>query len=209
MGTIKIKGYATKEVNADIIEINISFTAKNAKIAIALEEAKKQSELFLKEISLLGIDVKEFHLGKDKSNEDGYGENKPKIATRTLTLCCKFNPKIINAIISVITKNNLEASIDTNYHCSNQQEIQKELLQEAIQNSRTKAETLASANGQMVKYAESITDDRDDCYGKKGFGGFLSGAVGDILLDEDLLSNALSAKPIEHSETVYVTWVIE
>lgn len=209
MGTIKIKGYATKEVNADIVNITISFTAKNAKVTDALEEVRKQSELFLKEIKSIGFDISKFHLDKDRSSEEGYGDNKTKSATRTMSYRTEFSPKIINTIISVITKNNLEASIETDYLCSNKEEIQKELLQEAIQNSRNNANVLAKANNQKVKYAELISDNKDDYYDKEDWTKTKCGDVCGIELDDELLSNDLVAKKIRHSETVYVTWVIE
>lgn len=209
MGTIKIKGYATKEVNADIVNITISFTAKNAKVTDAFEGVRKQSELFLKEIKSIGFDISKFHLDKDKSNEDGYGDNKTKSATRTMSYMTKFSPKVINSIIDVITKNNLEASIDTEFLYSNKEEIQKELLQEAIQNSRNNANVLAMANNQEVKYAELISDNKDDYYEKEDWTKFKCGDVCGIELGEELLSNDLVAKKIRYSETIYVTWAVE
>ncbi len=50
MGTIKVRGYAEKALNADQIIFTISFISKDIKTAGALDTAKKQCDLFLEEI---------------------------------------------------------------------------------------------------------------------------------------------------------------
>ena len=53
MGKIEVRGYAEKEVNCDLMEITVTFKAKEKTVARASEEVMKQSEVFLKKLKTI------------------------------------------------------------------------------------------------------------------------------------------------------------
>lgn len=54
MSTIKIAGYASKTVDADLVEFNIKFYSKDINTSRATENTRKQTETFLKCCKILG-----------------------------------------------------------------------------------------------------------------------------------------------------------
>ena len=65
MNTIKIKGYASRKVNADRIRYTIGFISKDVKASRASEQVKKQCDIFLKDMKDLGFNVSKLHLDGD------------------------------------------------------------------------------------------------------------------------------------------------
>ena len=105
MSTIKIKGYASKKMNADMIKYTISFMSKNIKTSEASEQTKSQCEAFLNNMKGLSFDVSKFHLEGDNIHEE-YNSDE-KIVSRYISFDFPFDPKINNAIYSIIKKEDL------------------------------------------------------------------------------------------------------
>ena len=60
--------------------------------------------------------------------------------------------------MDILKKNQISALVDTNYYCSKEQELRKELLKEALLDSKSKAELLADANQQILQGIEKIEE---------------------------------------------------
>ena len=209
MNTIKIKGYASRKVNADKIKYTISFISKDVKASRVSEQVKKQCDIFLKDMKEHGFDVSRFHLDEDVIEKE-YNKEEKK-AKRTISFEMPFDPKVNNAIYTIIKKEDLNVETKTDFYLSDTKKIHDELLKEALLDSKRKAEMIASANNQIVKYAELISDNKydaeyDDEDNKLNN---VCAAVRGIILDDNSLSAELSAKQIEEYANLYVTWVIE
>lgn len=63
-----------------------------------------------------------------------------------------------NRVMDILKKNQISALVDTNYYCSKEQELRKELLKEALLDSKSKAELLADANQQILQGIEKIEE---------------------------------------------------
>ena len=209
MSTIKIKGYASKKVNADKIRYNISFISEDLKASRAAEQVKKQCDVFLKNMKEVGFDVSKFHLNNDLI-ERKYSKDEMTVS-RSVSFETAFDPKINNIIYTIIKKEDLNVEAKTEYYLSDRKRFREELLKEAFLDSKRKAELIASAENQKVKYAELISDNKydagyDDEYDENDI--FCGSALG-IELKDDSFSAELSAKQIEEHTELYVTWVIE
>lgn len=209
MGIIKIKGHASRKVNADKVRYRITFISKDVKASRASEQVKTQCDIFLKAMKELGFDVSGFHLDSDVI-ENSYNKDE-KEANRIISFEIKFDPKINNTIYSIVKKEDLNTDIETDFFLSNRKKLCNELLQEALLDSKRKAELIAEANDQKVKYAETICDSSDDLRYNKDYESKERIPM-DILgleLNDKSLSAELSAKQIEEYVDLYVTWVIE
>lgn len=207
MGTIKVKGYAERKVEADSVCFTITFLSKDIKASSAAEEVKKQCEVFLKEINASGIPAKQIHLEEDDiSNVSDYNDGgKLMIAKRILSFNTVFDAAFNNRILKIISENDINAYLDTESYISNKKEIHEELLKEAVKDSRRKAELIAMANDQKVKYIDSVEDDRymDEDDDSPSFLNMISPA------GESLLSDELRGKELTETEEIYIKWVIE
>ncbi len=215
MGKLRVKGTALKYVDADKVDYTIEFVIKRKQQNDAIEILTKQVDLFLSKLKEIGIEPKDISLTKDSiSNSDWANKDSGIQATRTLTITTPFDARINNYILKLIKDNCLDARISVDYSLYNYSKIAKELLSEATNNAKMKADAIASSQGMKVVGIETLADDNySDKYHDRdderadilGFGGF----VGDVLLDDDSLSANLSSKRILVSERVNVEFQIE
>lgn len=208
MGTIKVKGYVEKEVAADLAEYVISFRGRDIKTSVSVNDARRQSEIFLKEMKDAGFDISQMHLDDDNIDDYRYDDRSTKSTNRKKSFKVKFDPKISNLILSIIERNNLNVSIQTRFDISDKKSLHEELLKEAVKESKNRAELIASVNGQTVKYIDSVEDDiyeeeeKIDVFGMKLLESCVPGA-------DAYISDDLQGKLITQSATVYIKWVIE
>ncbi len=207
MGTIRVSGYAEKRVNADQTVYNITFLSKDVKSSAALDSVKKQCDAFLEKVSETGIDIARIHLDKDGVNENSYYESKAKTSRRVISFRTGFDPKINNRIIEIISQLNLNVEISTEYVLSGWEEIHEELIKKAVMDSKRKAELIAEANGQKVKYISSVSDEMYDDEREDYEGCGLAEPKCEIIGNS--LSDKLCARELVETETLYVTWAIE
>lgn len=208
MSTIKIKGYASRKVNADRIRYRVIFTAKDTKTFKASEQIRKQCEAFLKNMKDAGFDISKFRLDGDLI-EKKYNET-DKTASRSISFDTAFDPRINNSIYNVIREENLNIEMHADFYLSYRNKLQKELMKEALLDSRNKAEMIASVNGQRISHAELVTDNRydadyDDDYDEDKSHIDVLG----IELNDDSFSGVLLGKLIEEHAELYVTWQVE
>lgn len=209
MNTIKIKGYASRKVNANMIRYKITFVAKDIRPSKASERVTNHSEAFLRDMKEVGFDVSKFHMEKDEITKQYKDEGKYVI--RTFSFEIPFDPKVNNLIYAIVRKEDLNVETETEFFLSDRNQIRDELLQEALLDSKKKAEMIAAANNQKVLYAELISDNKYDADYDKDFDDvkYRVGDVCGIMFDDNSLSAELSAKQIEEHAELYVTWVVE
>ena len=151
--------------------------------------------------------MKQIHLEEDDiSNVNDYNDNgKLMIAKRILSFNTGFDAGFNNRILKIISENDINAYLDTESYISNKKEIHEELLKEAVKDSRRKAELIAMANDQKVKYIDSVEDDRymDEDDDSPSFMNIIAPA------GEGLLSDELRGEELTETEEIYIKWVIE
>lgn len=213
MGKLRVKGTALKYVDADKVDYTIEFVVKRKQQNDAIEILTKQAELFLSKLKEIGIEPKDISLTKDSiSNSDWTNKDSGIQATRTLTITTPFDARINNYILKLIKNNCFDARISVDYSLYNYSKIAKELLSEATNNAKMKADAIASAQGMKVVGIETLADDNytDKYYDEdeRDYINVKCGNVGDLLLDDDSLSAKLGSKRILVSERVNVEFQI-
>ncbi len=209
MGKIKTKGYAEKIVSADVTEYNLTFKVKDASIDKCIKKVQEDCEKFLEEIKKVGIEIKNVHLENDNIFEEYENHNERRITykcvERMISFKTKFCMDINNKIQEIIGDNNLNVKYSTSYIVSNVDEIHKDLLKEAVKNSKQKAEIIASANNQSIKGIEYVSDEGYDDSVMLGKDSIELGSARCM----NMLSSELSAKERTETEEIYVTWIVE
>ena len=192
MGTIEIKGYAERKVNADTVEYYINFFSHERKVSEALKNSKEQCELFLSELKKRGFDISKIHLSEDKVDEHRYNDSHVE-AEREIHFRNAFDPAFNNVINEIVHKNDLSVSISTEYSYSKKEELHEELISETT--------------GQKVKYIDSVSDD-----GYFDYPGDETSYIKALVAEEpysDDAFNELSGKELIESESICVTWSID
>ena len=208
MGKLMIKGEAKRRVEADIETITIRFQSREGTSANAAERVISDSEEFLEIIKELGVDLSSIQLANDGIDQDSYNDDIEVTATRELMIEIGYDIRFNNDILDIIQKNNMNVDLEVVHDISNRSALHEELIQEAVADSRKKAELIASATGQKiigideVHLGERYVESRMDwmCQEKERSIARPRAAM---------LSDQLKAPVVTESETVNVTWIIE
>ena len=203
MGKIKVRGYAQEKVEVDKCEYNICFECTNSLQEDAIKRVNDNCELFLTKLKESGVDLKDIRLTGDDISDSYYQKNK-KSYSRCISYTSDASVKTNNFILNLIKDNKIVADVRTNYFYSKKEELHKELLRRAVEDSRENAEIIALANNNKVisidyltfdryDYDDVLIEDRNVC---------MPNSVGCI---SDELSNSLEVE----SEELYITWNIE
>ena len=208
MGKLMIKGEAKRRVEADMETITIRFQSREGTSANAAERVISDSEEFLEIIKELGVDLSSIQLTNDDIEQDSYNDDIEVTATRELMIEIGYDIRFNNDILDIIQKNNMNVDLEVVHDISNRSALHEELIQEAVADSRKKAELIASATGQKiigideVHLGERYVESRMDwmCQEKERSIARPRAAM---------LSDQLKAPVVTESETVNVTWIIE
>ncbi len=165
MGVFEIRSKAEREVAADIAEISITFKASGTRTDKVSGSVMDACERFLGEISELGIDPKDVHMTDDVvSSQYNYRDNEKEDARRRLEIIMSVDMKLINALRSILQKGEYDFIFLVEQRISNVEEIHRELVKEALLNSRKSAEDLAESMGMKVDSIESLEEEADRTY---------------------------------------------
>ena len=151
MGKIEVRGFAEKEVNYDVTEINITFMAKEKTASRAAEGVLKQSEMFLGKLRDKGVKLENLYFqGDSVDNSYPMREEQFAIAERKIQLVIPFNMAFMNYIMELTQKYDGDVEYDVKFRLSEPEKIHVELRKEAMLDAKKKAEGIAAVLGKRV-----------------------------------------------------------
>ncbi|MBQ8279118.1 MAG: SIMPL domain-containing protein [Roseburia sp.] len=216
MGKIEIKGYATRRVHCDAMELVITFTADATSSKAASKQVMEQCELCLEKLEELGINISKIQISDDSTQKSRYREERSHSANRSITLKSKFDMVLVNTIRELLNTLKVETDVTINFTFSNSKQLKTELLKEALLDSRQKATDIAKALDQKVvclisankKSSYDIDYDEEDDE--------LVCEQADLVLRKTIKipqflkrSSLLSSPEITESEEITAVWEIE
>ena len=211
MGEMAIKGYAERRVECDVVEYTLCFKADGITIPEAVKAVNTELEHFLEIMEKSGVTAGKFEL-EDNSTSEKYNseeEEKPFYSKRKISIRMPLSTQSINNMMQYIAEYKLNVDLSEEYYCSDMAEIHKELLREAVADSRNKAELIASFTGQKIKgiksvitnyaeYERELLRKRDQELGIH--------KIGETHIAR---ANRISSPTTDQEETVEVIWLIE
>lgn len=209
MGKLMITGKAEREVYYDVVELTVTFYNDDKNSSDAIDTTIRQSEKFLSIIASNGADISKIRMDDDSLERSSrYDDKRRSSARRSFTLRTAFDMKFINSISQIIRNENFNAEIDYDYLLSNKEEIHKELLKEALEDSRKKAEMIAETVGEKITGIDEMKHESIATNIKyREFERGLS--YMERYESESSYSDELSSPVATETETVNVTWIIE
>lgn len=205
MGTIQVSGKAARKVECDILEYTLTFTRTKGSVSLAIEAVEKDMEKTLEALKDFGVAIEHIHVEKD-SVDEGYSQKDTAVfeCERKVRFRVKANNAFTNRLMDILKNNRISALVDTNYYYSEEQRLRKELLKEALLDSKSKAELLAGANQQTVLGIEKIEESgRYEnpvdfmCIGQAKY------------TERKSLSDQLGTKELNIEAEILVTWNIQ
>lgn len=209
MGEMTVKGYAERRVERDVVEVILKFIGEGTTIPEAVQKSSDELEKFLRIFEENGIDSGVFKIIDNSTSKKYRSENKkmPYESKRAISIKMPMNSANVDSMMQYISNYQINVEILDTYQYSRKIELHKELLKEAVDDSRAKAEMIASCAGQRIKGIKSVNadfsssdkhmvfDDLSDCF--------------DIAPCSVSRARKLSAPIIKETEEVEVVWLIE
>ena len=210
MGTIKTRGIAEREVPADTTTFTIRFKTRDIKEDKAITKCTEICEGFLKDIMGMGLKLDDIELSEDRLSTGSYDDKTMRLCEKSIKFKTPCSPKFNSMISRIIAKGKYEVDLSKDDCVKKDAQIREQLLVEAIQDSRRKAELIASADGRRIIDIDSVCDNRyADYWEDEDLMEARCGNVTGILLDDDnsLLSN-LAAPKVTIQETINISWSV-
>ena len=202
MGEITVRGHAKRSVESDRVRYNLEFEETAETLDEALGAVEKKVEAFLQEMEELGIDITKIQLDRDQSGKNWRNEKEMRSFTRSLRFLAPSSPAFFNRVNAILQKEKIDINYYTSPLYSKEKELRNELLQEAVQDSRKKAELIASVYDQKITGIGKVS--YDNVYGV--FAEECETAV--PMMAKRNLSDQLKNGFLDYEETVYVTWIV-
>lgn len=211
MGEIMVKGTASKEIICDTAVYTFEFSEKANTVPEAAEKVKQEVERFLQVMCAKGIAADSFQSGDISTNESGYRrENEPPCtASRTLRLAGGYKESDTNLFFSLIAEEHFNIAFSRETDVSSKEEIRRDLLRKAVENSREKAEMIASCAGEKVIGIKKVNANRsafdDDDAEFDDPESFMCCEEGST----ERLTNRLAPSTVTEEVSIDVIWLIE
>lgn len=151
MGKILVKGKTERQYEADICVIHLTISSNHSDSSAATKEADKMMEELLQAMENIGIEVECFRITIDKTTiASHYDDLKGYVSTRHLELRAAKSMTLVNDIREVIGNGFPKVAVAVSYAISDEGKYRRELLQEAIHDSRERADMMAATVGCKV-----------------------------------------------------------
>ena len=214
MGKIMVIGKAERKYSADLCNVNLEVETTRKTANEASKASSEQCERLLSKLQELGIEPDRIEIHYDQvDRKSDYHSNEISYESRkSLWLHIPADMQLVNAIRSIIEAGFEDISFSTLYSVSNEIALNRQLLKEAISDSRNKADLLASSMGLKITGVDSanLSGDEDAydlakdeeeeydrvCYARKAASGYP-------------LSDKLKPNEVELNAAVKIVWLIE
>jgi len=209
------EGIAEKLVPPDIVTINLNFNYKNKNYDELLKEAVLEINDFIKEIlnkyNLKNTDLKTTNFVIKKENKynektntyefDAYSYN------QSASITFIYNYTILPNIINDISKLSNAPSYNIVFNIKNKEKYRNELIKEAFENAKEKAEIISlSANKTLKDCIKTDFKEINDIYRENIFNSIME--TKNLNLSNKIFEN-ITPEDIKLTEKIYTIWIAE
>lgn len=210
-GEIKVSGTAKKRIPADKMSIEITIQAAEKTSARALENVKKYCEQFLETLGSKNMDISQIRLENDSVEEyRNYSSGEvDMIAKRKIEVDMDADIKVANAILYLVEKSHSDMQVKFTYYLSDLEDVHKQLLKEAILDSKKQAEIMAAAIGEKIIGVKEIKNQELSYRHFKEHEVAFAPAGLDEINKETPFADSLGLPLKEEREIIDVIWYLE
>ncbi len=202
MAEITVRGYAKRSVESDRVRYYLDFEETAGTLPEALKGVEGKVESFLEGMKELGIDVSLIQLDRDQSGKVWRNDGELRSFTRSLRFLAPSSAMFLNRVNGLLQERGIDLTYRTEPVYSGEKELKSRLLKEAVQDSRKKAELIASIYDQTITGIGKVSYDRIDSITVEECANDMAPMMRKSLSDE--LKNGF----LDYEETVYVTWIV-
>jgi len=167
MGKIMVTTKIERKIDPDRCRISLTVRAEEKTSQKAAVACRERCEKLLSKLNAVGFPPENIELADDRIAEttDYQTHTVNYYSKRTLRLDTAADVRIVNVLRGIIEDEKDDAELSTSYYLSNEDELRKELLNEAITASRAKAELFAaSANAKVIGVHTANLDGTEEIF---------------------------------------------
>ena len=204
MGKIKMGGNASMKFDPDYYEFHIIVSVISGTSGNAISKGRTRTEEILRQLQdKLKIDINNIILKGEKTNalynrKDGYGFKKE------FYFCYSASNHITEDIVSLLEKMS-DVEYDVKFKLENETEKEQQVLSMALNNSKEKAEKIASSLGSHINGFKEIIYEFNEKHNEDVY---RCAYCADESIPKSLASDLKNPK-IEISKTVEIIWLTD
>ena len=209
MGNLKLRGNAKREFTADLMEVTVSVSTDGETAAYAIKKGKKETEKILKLLVELGADLSRVIMTNENVSEPSrYSDDGFYTFQKSISFMTQADLDLLERLSCGIIEREIDATYRERFCLSNAENVSKQVLQEALLDSRKKAEVMAETLGQKITGVESVkcdeyNDDDEDAEIRYCLCSEQESEIGGSLATQ------LSPGTITVEKHVDVSWIVE
>ncbi len=207
MSTMKVSGTANFDFTVDLFNIVFNIRATLQSSGEAIESGKKRTEQFLQTMTdELGLKPSDFII-KDFTIRQNYGSEPKYTYEKSIMLKMRSDLKVLEKM-SVLMEQMSDIECNVSFEISDEREKEQIVLQSAINDSKSKAEMIATSLGKKIVGIEDVNyeytaGERSDYSGERNLAKSIT--VNDV---NDLASQLKN--PVKHiKKTINIIWIME
>ena len=196
---------AQKEFKADVMSVDISISTDGETSVSAITKGKRETEKLLRLLVDLGLELSKVSMKNDSvSKPSRYDDDKYYHFEKEISFTSSADLALLESISDGLIKNEINATYDETFYLSNIESAKKDVLQDALLDSKKKAEIIAETLGQKVVGIESAKCDEYEEEHFKESVHFLR-----EMLSGSSLATMISPDTISVDKSIDVTWNIK
>jgi uncharacterized protein YggE len=198
MGKLNVKGSAEMEFAVDIFGIAIKIHSKATSSGEVILSGKKKTEQFLRLMNdELNIEPSSFQLKSDYVSSDHEYYN----YTKEIKLLINSDLSVLSRITTLLEELS-DVTYDVDFYFSDEISKEKQVINDAINNSREKAEIIASSLGKKIIGVDEVNYELPS-----GVRRNLAKSI--CVEDYPNLESMLKNPTKTIAKSVYINWIIE
>lgn len=202
MGMLKVRGTAEMAFTVDILIIKITVYSTASSSGEVIQSGKKKTEKFLRLMKeKLDIEPNDFELETD-SVSSSYNSDKGYSYKKNLSLVVNADLSLLSKITSLL-EDMSDVTYDVDFCLSDKASKEKQVIEAAINNSREKAEMIASSLGQKVLGVDEVSYEHPSDV-------FTYNCAKAVTVEDRPDMEAMLKNPTETiTKHIYISWIIE
>ena len=205
---IRVQGSGQVASTPDTIILGLELISEHRDYGKATTDAARKLELLRAALPQADLTTEQlktdsFNVGVERDYDSGKYTFRGYSVKHDLSLRLPFDPAHLGRVLAAVATSNAKASLSLSFTVANPEEVKRRVLEAAVSNARSRAETIATAAGQKlgaihaIEYGHTEILIRSESHS-------LSTACASPAMDMNF-----NPSDIESTDTVLVVWELE
>jgi uncharacterized protein YggE len=205
---IRVQGSGLVSCSPDTVIVGVELVSEHRNYEKATADASRKLELLRNalpkaELSAEQLKTEAFNVGMEHDYHAGTHTFRGYSVKHRLSLRLAFEPVLLGRVLAVLAASKTQANLSLTFTVADPEVVKRRVLEDAVNNARSRAEIIARAAGQRLGPVHAIE------YGHTEI--FIGSEPHGLNIYSDTEARPMDLKPadLQASDTVLITWEIE